>query len=167
MRHNLTSSRIDARNDTGRLAYCGPFVVSAITGFSISHIEEAIRLYRQDIGDANDVIAGTSTSEVSAALEVFGFALKEVENFWHLEKRERPTVWNWMQRPRSAWCHFILAIHVGSGGHWITVKGTKICDTYTDGRWVFAADGPHRGKKIMEIYSVRQLQRHMGDPEKM
>ena len=34
----LFSSLHDANNDTGRVAYCGPVVVSAITGYSVSKV---------------------------------------------------------------------------------------------------------------------------------
>ena len=61
-----------------------------------------------------------------------------------------------MQKPRRAWAHYIIAVHKGKNGHWICVKGTKMCDTFTDGKWVFACDGPHRGARIMEIYTVRR-----------
>ena len=39
----ITSSLAEARNDTGRTAFCGPYVLSAITGFPISKIEDVIR----------------------------------------------------------------------------------------------------------------------------
>ena len=37
------SSLDAAKNDTGRVAFCGPYVLSAITGFGISKIEDVIR----------------------------------------------------------------------------------------------------------------------------
>ena len=50
----LTSTLADARNDTGRMAYCGPIVLSAITGYSVSKVEDEIRAHmrrlRQDHG---------------------------------------------------------------------------------------------------------------------
>ncbi len=63
-----------------------------------------------------------------------------------------------MHKPRNAWAHYILAVHKGKQGHWICVKGTKMCDTFTDGEWVFVANGPHRGARIMEIYTARRSQ---------
>ena len=42
----LTSSLNDARNDTGRIAFCGPIVLSAITGYSVSKVEDEIRAFR-------------------------------------------------------------------------------------------------------------------------
>lgn len=154
LRHHLTSTLNRARNDTGRTAFCGPVVISAIVGWSVSKVEDAIREARPDGKDAEEIIEGTTTEEVTAALEIFGYAMEPVEDFWHLEKKQRPTVWTWLQRRRSPWRHYVLAIHKGKEGHWICIKGCKLCDTYTDGQWVFAAEGPHRGARIMEVYAV-------------
>jgi hypothetical protein len=74
----------------------------------------------------------------------------------HLERKKRPSVWTWMQKPRNAWAHYILAIHKGKEGHWILIKGVKMCDTFTEGRWTFVVDGPHRGARIMEVFEVRK-----------
>ena len=72
------------------------------------------------------------------------------------QRKERPSLWTWMQKPRNAWAHYILAIHKGKEGHWILIKGVKMCDTYTEGKWTFVCDGPHRGARIMDIYEVRK-----------
>ncbi|MGI9405100.1 MAG: hypothetical protein ACR2O4_01910 [Hyphomicrobiaceae bacterium] len=156
MRHHLTSDLATARNDTGRTAYCGPVVVAAITDFPVSTIEDVIRNHRSDPKDAQKIIQGTTTEEVAAALAVFGFELEAVEDFHHLERKQRPTLWAWMQKPRSVWAHHILAVQKGKQGHWVCVKGTKICDTFTDGKWVFASEGPHRGARLMEVYTARR-----------
>jgi hypothetical protein len=157
MSMRLTSSLNAVRNDTGRVAFCGPTVLSAITGFSISRIEEAIHSHRNDPAAAQKIIEGTTAAEVRDALQVFGYTMDLVDQNWHLERKHRPTVWSWMQLQRSAFSHYILAIHTKGSGHWICIKGAKICDTHTGGKWVFATDGPHRGAKIMEIYRVRQI----------
>jgi len=78
-----------------------------------------------------------------------------IKDFLHLERKQRPTLWNWMQKPRNAWVYYLLAIHRGKQGHWVLVKGVKLCDTYTEGQWQFVCDGPHRGARIMEIYQLR------------
>ena len=152
----LTSSLNQVRNDTGRTAFCGPTVLSAITGYPISRVEATIREHRADPADARKIIEGTNAGEVRDALAVFGYGMDLTDQFWHLERKQRPTVWSWMQLPRSAFSHYILAVHLRSEGHWICIKGAKICDTYTEGRWMFGADGPHRGARIMEVYRVRQ-----------
>jgi hypothetical protein len=61
-----------------------------------------------------------------------------------------------MQKPRNAWTHYILAIHKGREGHWVLIKGVKLCDTYSAGKWQFVCDGPHRGARIMEVFEVRK-----------
>ena len=61
-----------------------------------------------------------------------------------------------MQKPRNAWIHYILAIHKGKEGHWVLIKGVKLCDTYSEGRWQFVCDGPHKGGRIMEVFEVAQ-----------
>ena len=42
----LSSSLHEANNDTGRMAFCGPIVLSAITGYSVSKVEDEIRAFR-------------------------------------------------------------------------------------------------------------------------
>ena len=151
-----TSSLNEVRNDTGRIAFCGPYVLSAITGYSISKVEDEIRRYREVPENRRPVVKGTRADEVEAALAAFGYRMHPVVTYMHLPRKERPTVWTWMQKPRNAWAHYILAIHKGKEGHWILIKGVKMCDTYTEGRWTFVCDGPHRGARIMEIYQAKK-----------
>lgn len=150
----LTPTLNNAKNDTGRTAYCGPIVVSAITGFSVSRIEAAIHTHRADPKEARRIIEGTTPEEIAAALAVLGRRMERVESYWSIERRERPTLSEWLRRPRSTFQHYVLAIHRGRDGHWIVIKGAKLCDTFTDGEWVFAVDGPHKGVRIMEVYRV-------------
>jgi hypothetical protein len=152
----LTSALNDARNDTGRIAFCGPIVLSAITGYSVSKVEDEIRSHRDPNLETKTVIRGTYAEEVAAALAHFGYEMVVKESFMHLSRKERPSLWTWMQKPRNAWVHYVLAIHKGKEGHWILIKGVKHCDTYTEGRWQFVCDGPHKGCRIMEVFEVRK-----------
>ena len=66
------SSSLDAaKNDTGRVAFCGPYVLSAITGFGISKIEDVIRAGRELPPHRKPVVRGTYSDEVEAALAYF------------------------------------------------------------------------------------------------
>ena len=152
----LTSALNDARNDTGRIAFCGPIVLSAITGYSVSKVEDEIRALRDPNLETKTVIRGTYAEEVAAALAHFGYDMVLKESFMHLSRKERPSLWTWMQKPRNAWIHYILAIHKGKEGHWVLIKGVKLCDTYSEGRWQFVCDGPHKGCRIMEVFEVRK-----------
>lgn len=151
-----TSSLNDVKNDTGRIAFCGPYVLSAITGYSISRMEDEIRRFREIPDDRKPIVRGTYADEVEGALKVFGYDMRIVTSFMHLPRKERPSVWKWMQKPRNAWAHYILAVHKGREGHWILIKGVKLCDTYSEGKWQFVCDGPHKGARIMEIFEVKR-----------
>jgi hypothetical protein len=151
---HLTSSLAEAHNDTGRTAFCGPYVLSAITGYPISKMEDVIRAERCQV--RKTVVKGTGSDEVRAVLAQFGYEMNLKETFMSRARKERPTVLAWMQKPRNVWAHYILAIHKGKEGHWILIKGVKMCDTFTEGRWTFVVDGPHRGARIMEIFEVRK-----------
>ena len=152
----LTSSLNDARNDTGRIAFCGPIVLSAITGYSVSKVEDEIRAFRDPEAERRAIVKGTCSDEVAAALAHFGYVMALKESYMHLSRKERPSLWTWMQKPRNAWIHYILAIHRGKEGHWVLIKGVKLCDTYSGGRWQFVCDGPHKGCRIMEVFEVRK-----------
>ena len=156
----LTSDLNEAINDTGRIAFCGPVVLSAITGYSVGKVEDEIRRFRNPTGNVTDwqrpVVKGTHAEEVVAALAHFGYGMQLIASFLNRPRKERPTLWSWMQKPRNAWAHYILAIHKGKEGHWVLIKGVKLCDTFSDGRWQFVCDGPHRGARIMEVYEVKK-----------
>jgi hypothetical protein len=150
----VTSSLNEVSNDTGRTAFCGPYVIAAVTGYPISKIEQEIRTVRKT--PEGEPVIGTTASDVSAALAHYGYEMTLAKSWMDFPRREQPTLWSWMQKPRSAWIHYILAIHKGKEGHWILVKGVKFCDTYSDGKWQFVCDGPHRGARIMEVFEVKK-----------
>lgn len=143
-------------NDTGRVAFCGPYVISAITGHSISKIEAIIRAGRSLPPGSQAVVKGTYNEEVASALAAFGYTMELTESFMDMPKKDRPNVWRWMQRPRNARAYYILAVHKRNEGHWILIRGVKLCDTYSRGEWQFVCDGPHRGAKIMEVFAVKK-----------
>jgi hypothetical protein len=157
----LSSGLHEANNDTGRTAFCGPVVVSAVTGYSVSKVEAEVRAFRNVApavdGGREPIVKGTYAEDVAAALAHFGYSMELKESYMHLPRKERPGLWgSWMQRQRNPWVHYILALHVGKQGHWVAIKGVKVCDTYSDGTWQFVCDWPHRSKRIMEVYEVRR-----------
>jgi hypothetical protein len=152
----LTSSLNETQNDTGRTAYCGPTVVSGITGFSVASVEAAIHAHRDTDEARQRMVKGTTAEDVAGALAIFGYAMRAAGSYTHLERKARPTLWQWMQRPRGAFTYYLLGIRAGRTGHWIVVKGAKLLDTYTGGTWEFVATGPHRGARIDEVYEVRR-----------
>jgi hypothetical protein len=131
-------------------------VVSAISGYSVQSVEAAIHAHRDGEETRQRMIKGTTAGDVGAALRIYGYEMRPAGDFTHLDRKARPTVWQWMQRPRSAFTCYLLGIRAGRTGHWIVVKGAKLLDTYTGGTWEFVATGPHRGARIEEVYEVRR-----------
>jgi hypothetical protein len=153
----IASSLHEAKNDTGRTAFCGPIVISAITGYPVSKVEDEVRAFRDPSSSAKSIVKGTYAEEVAAALAHYSYSMRLSESFMQLPRKERPSLWsNWMHRQRNPWIHYVLALHVGKQGHWVVIKGVKVCDTYSDGTWQFVCDWPHRNKRIMEVYEVRK-----------
>src|SRR3954464_11138342 len=95
------SSLDAAKNDTGRVAFCGPYVLSAITGYPISKVEDVIRAQRNST--RRTVVKGTAADEVAEALAQFDYERTLKQSFMSRARKERPTLWTWMQRPRNVW----------------------------------------------------------------
>jgi len=151
-----TSPLNEAHNDTGRAAWCGPTVIAAITGYPISKVEDVVRRTRGQPLAVKRAVVGTYAEDVETALAHYGYRMVQVETYLNEARKARPTLWNWMQKPRNAWAHYILGVHKGKEGHWIAIKGVKMCDTFTHGRWQFVCDGPHKGCRIMEVFEVKK-----------
>ena len=89
---HTTSSLNDAHNDTGRVAFCGPYVLSAITGYPISKVEDGSTPYRDLPPDLRNPGQGVPMPTRSkAALAVYGYTMELKESFMHLERKKRPT----------------------------------------------------------------------------
>ena len=84
----VTSSLNEVRNDTGRVAFCGPFVLSAITGFPVSAVEDRIRAFREIPADRIDgfdaftprVKLSKSDEPAKPATKVFGRTRRSYSN---------------------------------------------------------------------------------------
>ena len=98
----LSSSLHEANNDTGRVAFCGPVVLSAITGYSVSKVEDEIRSFRNLDPGRKPVVRGTYTEEVAAALAHFGYGMELKDSFMHLARKERPSLSSWVDSRRAA-----------------------------------------------------------------
>ena len=105
----LTSSLNEARNDTGRIAFCGPIVLSAITGYSVSKVEEEIRAFRESRPSAGRSSGAPTPRRWPPRSPISATLMELKESYMHLARKERPSLWTWMQKPRNAW----VALHPG------------------------------------------------------
>ncbi|MEL7304080.1 MAG: hypothetical protein AAGJ53_10345, partial [Pseudomonadota bacterium] len=90
LRPQTTSSLNVACNDTGRTAFCGPIVVSAITGLPVSAVEAELNRAR-GLESSKRQVVGTYSEDVEGALAALGYDMREVENFLDRERKQRPT----------------------------------------------------------------------------
>jgi len=52
--------------------------------------------------DRKPIVRGTDAEEVAATLAHFGYTMELTESYLRLPRKERPSLWSWMQKPRSA-----------------------------------------------------------------
>ena len=155
----LASSLHEANNDTGRVAFCGPVVLSAITGYSVSKVEDEVRAFRNVDPGRKPVIRGTYTEEVAAALAHFGYIMELKDSFMKLSRKERPSLCGSTaaggQKKRKPVP--LRARHAQEERRALGAdQGLQLCDTYTEGRWQFVCESPHKGARIMEVFEVRK-----------
>ena len=103
------------------------------------------------------VVKGTGSDEVREALAQFGYEMSLKETFMAPGAQGAPDAHGRGCRSRATCGPTISSPCTRARqGHWILVKGVKMCDTFTEGRWTFVVDGPHRGARLMEVFEVRK-----------
>ena len=100
--------------------YCGPAVVSFITGKNTSDVSRFIRnRYRNGIQGQRNFVRGTYTEEVTGVLSALGYTLNRLRL-----DRGRPTLAGWLKSNkelRSAGRVFLLV----AGNHYQLISGRK------------------------------------------
>ena len=86
-----TATLNDSRNDTGRTAFCGPTVISAITGYSVSN---------HRLSDATDWSAAVSNAANRPATDCQASASEETLNHRQeaLPRQARRRPWKGLRR---------------------------------------------------------------------
>ena len=108
----------ETKSDRNR--YCGPAVISAITGMTTG---EAARLIRHSSG--RRAVMGTSVLEVTDALEMCGVKSKYQPFGMKLNRSTGPTLAGWLKatvKERTADRVFLIV----AGWHWQLVQGRRI-----------------------------------------
>ena len=93
---------------------------------------------------------------MAAALAHFGYGMELKESYMHLSRKERPSLWTWMQKPRNAWVHYILAIHKGKEGPLGADQGRQALRHLHGGTLAVRVRRPPQGRRIMEVFEVRK-----------
>lgn len=161
----------------GEKSWCGPSVISSITGFPVALISRVIKDQRIKIGnghtdrrinimddngwvvdekwiDVERPVKGTYPYEVRDCLKHYGYDLVESKNYarTYLDRhnmRTRPTLAKWLKQRKDR-NEMNL---VNAGHHWVLVKGNKFVDSFTQSP-VFIRKAPHRRARVHEVYKV-------------
>ena len=148
-----TSHLNEARNDTGRVAFCGPVVLSAITGCAVSWSKTSSRPSRA---------AGALQADREGHLRrrgrgrAGGLRLPHGARgkFHEPPVAERPTLWQWMQKPRRPGRTTSSPCTRGARGT-DPDQGREDVRHLPEGCWTIV-DGSHRGARLMEVFEVRR-----------
>ena len=106
----------DVNRPAGHNRYCGPAVVSAVTGCDTNHAATLMRRYW-----GRRAIRGSYTEEVRHALSYYGIRMVRRDRY---PKGERPTLAAWLKAnkgDRTAGRVFL----VSAGRHWQLVSGRR------------------------------------------
>ena len=157
----------------GKNGWCGPAVISSITGFPVDHVVETIRKVRENMGcefssrwvagkdgeyynqDYRLPVKGMYDGEVRYTLQRYGYNLiPSVENVPRYNKKGlRPTLAQWL-KARGDRNEMNL---ISAGHHYQLVKGVKLVDNATKDP-VFISKAPHRRRRMKKVYKVVKIE---------
>jgi hypothetical protein len=128
------------KGDSNR--YCGPAVISAVTGLSTG---EAARLIRSLTG--KKMVTGVSDAHMARAFQACGICMASREMF---AGKFRPTLAAWLAKPRDASKVFLVA----AGNHWQIIRGRRFVDGIA--RAVVPLDNPavKRRARVATVYEL-------------
>jgi hypothetical protein len=136
----------------GERTYCGPSVISAVTGFPVAIICEVINRHRlaKGLGHTKIHVGGTYFPEVNACLKHYGFEAVPTEmNVPLTHNGNKPTIARWIkQRTDRNELNLIEA-----GNHWQLIKGVKFVDSFTKVP-VFIRKAPHRCARVNRVWEI-------------
>lgn len=155
----------EVTNSGNARAWCGPTVVSAITGHDVVWVKKHIADYRRGRQGLEStlnsmfgrdvqrrvVVKGTHWWELAHVLERTGRKMVQTSNYGHLTTKDRPTFAAWLKKYRYEKDAIYI---VGLTNHWIVVEGRWMLDTHTKGKPVRCTQGPHRRRRVETVWKV-------------
>lgn len=161
----------------GETAWCGPSIISAITGFPIAHIVRVIKDQRIERGDGytdryitrehgnpedstgedewikvERPVKGTHASEINRCLKHYGYRIVPTQvNLPRRWNGNNPTIARWIKTRKD---RNELNL-VSAGHHWQLIKGIKFVDSFT-GHPVFIRKAPHRRARVIQVWRVER-----------
>jgi hypothetical protein len=153
----------------GETTWCGPSVISSITGFPVALIVRVIKDQRtkRGVGHFEKLhpdgwgktikverrVQGTYAQEVNECLKHFGYRIVLTEtNVPNTYNGNPPTIARWL-KTRKDRNEMNL---VSAGHHWQLIKGVKFVDSFTKVP-VFIRKAPHRRARVKDVYKVERF----------
>ena len=149
-----------------RQTFCGPAAISIITGETAEEAARCINLFRN--APLDEKVKGTYTSEITRALDFFGFECQEVERpkgkwgkvnydyWWHEQPTDRfyrPTVTSLLPKMEPGEVYWI-----GTAGHWFVIKDGRAYDNARPGGWDITKPGAkYRRGRVWNLVRVREV----------
>jgi len=153
-RKKLKRHNID--HDLDGLLWCGPAVVSAVTGAPTSEVKELIRKYRKK---PTKPVRGTTDEELSYALEHYGCKLMQLELYGGL-RGGCPSFNEWIKETtgdRFAGLGYALIINgPETGPHWVVILDDHyLCSNSNE--WLPVSQALFKGSAVESVYEIRRL----------
>lgn len=142
-------------HDKEGLLWCGPAVISALTGVSTYDITELIKKHRKNPAA---LVRGTNPEELEYVLVKLKHAM-ECQAIYGGKVENRPTLGRWLkEKGRQPGLGYI--VHISGqpddpGGHWCVVLDDQFFDSFTK-VWVHIDKAPHRRCRVNCVFTVRK-----------
>jgi hypothetical protein len=140
----------EVNHDLSTKCWCGPFLVSALTGQPTSVAFGFIKEFRHHT-DGSKIVTGTSFFDLEYALRCFGF------EFHHLVTYgcEQPTFKTWLKTPRRRNTAYLVLIQLPTMLHWIGVIDKRVFDT-TMTKPQLVKNTPYKNARVHHVYIVTE-----------
>ena len=154
----------------GETTWCGPSVISSITGFPVALIVRTIKdqrikrgvgynerwinlPYDTKIIQAERPVQGTYSYEVNECLKHYGYRIVSTKtNVPIPHNGNPPTIAKWLKQRKD---RNELNL-VDAGNHWQLIKGVKFVDSFTKVP-VFIRKAPHRRARVKSVWKVERV----------
>ena len=135
----------------GERTFCGPSVISAITGFPVALICEVINRHRLERRESTRIdVGGMHFYEVNDCLRTYGYkALPTEMNVPLFFNGSKPTIARWIKQRKD---RNELNL-VDAGNHYQLIKGVKFVDSFTKVP-VFIRKAPHRRSRGASVWKI-------------
>jgi len=135
--------------------YCGPAVISILTGVGSKQAAAVIRSITHE-----RAVYGVHEHHMRQALETFGLQVTELEQHEKLPARERPTLAAWLRESKPMRKNGRVFL-ISGGGHFFIIRDSEYVDNLTSGKPVLIDEAKiglrSRVRRVSEVTAPRGI----------